>query len=519
MARARAGTVLDGRYQLGTTIAEGSMGCVYRASRTREGRRLAIKIMASELVTDDTFRARFLREAEVLSRLQHERIVSILDFGVSEDGLHYLVMDEIEGSSLAQHMGTAMPAERVARLLIQAARGLAHAHERGVVHRDLKPDNIMLGPGGDDDVRLVDFGIAILSDPAGGEERLTARGLAIGTPEYMAPEHLTSHPVDARSDLFSLGVIAYELLCGAHPFEGSRMQIAQKMVVEDAPPCAERVPGLEVDADLESIVRSLLARDPASRPESARELRARLESWLDRRERATVAPGAMEPLIVELFVAVAGETETPIVTRKKFLGTLLAFPLPRPKIVAPALGERLTVMMKAVKRRGVAQLASAAVLAVAVAGLGGMAAVALAANDRRPVGVATDDAAPARGEVMRLVRSVPAEPEPASDPDPDPDPEPVPVRSPVSDHEVEHEHAHVSPAPAPAPAATPDVTTAEFDRLYRATGERLDLLASAPDIERLAKDYMAIPYADALRSPAVLNDAMRRLRAIDAATR
>ena len=512
MVRARAGTVLDGRYQLGTTIAEGSMGCVYRASRTREGRRLAIKIMASELVADDTFRARFLREAEVLSRLQHERIVSILDFGVSEDGLHYLVMDEVEGSSLAQQMGAPMDAERVARLLIQVARGLAHAHERGVVHRDLKPDNIMLGPAGDDDVRLVDFGIAILSDAPAGEERLTARGLAIGTPEYMAPEHLTSNPTDERSDLFSLGIIGYELLCGVHPFEGSRMRIAHQMVALDAPPCSERVPGLAIDGDLESIVRSLLARDPASRPQSARELRERLESWLHRRERATVEPGVMEPLVVELFVAVEGETA--IVTRKKFLGTLLAYPLPRPKIFAPAVGERLTVMLKEVKRRGAAQLASAAVLAVAVAGLVGMAAVALASTDHQTV-IAIDDAAPAPGTAMRLVRVAPSEPDLEPDPEPVSDPDPVPV----PEHALAHEHEHVKPAPAPAPRTEPAPSAADFDKLYRATGERLDLLANAPDIEHLAKDYMAIPYADALRSPAVLKDAMRRLRAIDTATR
>jgi serine/threonine protein kinase len=160
-----------------------------------------------------------------------------------------------------------LPATRMLRLIVQLLRGLDHAHSMGLIHRDLKPDNVILvGDLGDEVARIVDFGIAVLR---GAEEdqggKLTGTGMIVGTPQYMAPEQAKAEMIDHRADLYALGIIMYEMMCGRTPFDGSAMEVAVAKTERDLPPITERVPGIAVDRVLDAFMRWLVARDPAER--------------------------------------------------------------------------------------------------------------------------------------------------------------------------------------------------------------------------------------------------------------
>src|SRR5512138_760793 len=216
--RAHVERVLNANYELDREIGRGGMGIVYKARDRRLKRLVAIKVLPPELAFRAEIRTRFLREAETAAQLSHPNIVPI--YSVDErDGIVYFVMALVEGENLAARLHTsgALSPGEARRILLEVAHALAYAHERGVVHRDIKPDNILLQTG-DGRVMVTDFGIA-RAVTEGADSRLTATGMAIGTPAYMSPEQSTGdRQIDGRSDLYSLGVVGYQMLTGDPPF-------------------------------------------------------------------------------------------------------------------------------------------------------------------------------------------------------------------------------------------------------------------------------------------------------------
>jgi serine/threonine-protein kinase len=266
------GTSLVDRYLIEGLIGGGGLGRVYRARHTRMSRRYAIKVPFGEVAYDPKVRVRFANEAEAASRLAHPNVIGVVDFGETPEGLLYMAMDYAEGQTLAELIAQNGPLARewVVRFTRQIAEGLAHAHDRGLIHRDLKPDNVIIERDGDRP-RIVDFGLAIFREQEGGA-RLTTQGTVLGTPHYMAPEQATGQALDGRTDLFALGLIMYEMLCGKLPFEGSPVQVARANLSAPMPLISERVPGLDVDASLEAVCRTLVEKRPEDRPPSAHAL-------------------------------------------------------------------------------------------------------------------------------------------------------------------------------------------------------------------------------------------------------
>ena len=246
-------------------IGRGGMAIVYRARDTRLRRRVAIKLLPPDLAFRADIRTRFLREAEMAARLSHPNIVPI--YTVDErDGLVFFVMALVDGESVGdrvRRLGTLAVGD-ARRILREVADALAYAHARGVVHRDIKPDNILLD-GDSGRAMVTDFGIARAASEEGGASRLTATGAAIGTPAYMSPEQCVGdRDIDGRSDLYSLGAVAYQMLVGEPPFSGNNTpSVMMKQVTEAPVPLRQRRP--EVPEDLERIVMKLLAKDPAAR--------------------------------------------------------------------------------------------------------------------------------------------------------------------------------------------------------------------------------------------------------------
>ena len=265
-----------GQYEIEREIGRGSMAVVYQARDRRLGRRVALKVLPPDLAFRADVRARFRREAETAAGLSHPNVVPI--YAVDErEGLSFLVMALVDGESLGARLQREPrpPVPVVRRLLAEVADALAYAHARGVVHRDIKPDNILLDRDSGRPM-VTDFGIARAVTDS-GDSRLTATGMAIGTPAYMSPEQSAGErDVDGRSDLYSLGVVGYQMLCGVPPFTaGSTPALLVKHLSERPVPIGERRP--DTPPDLAEAVMRLLAKDPADRYATASDLEAVLE--------------------------------------------------------------------------------------------------------------------------------------------------------------------------------------------------------------------------------------------------
>jgi serine/threonine-protein kinase len=271
----RTGQVAGG-YLIGDVLGIGAMGTVYRASNIDTGRVVAIKALHPDLLEDPVVTARFRREARHASRLGHPNVGSVFEVVRADDGDLLMVLEFVEGEPLTSLITMPLPAERVFTIIAQILRGLEHAHAAGLIHRDIKPDNVLVEPrNGRDHARIIDFGIAILREPTDAESasRLTGAGFVLGTPPYMAPEQARGEvDIDARADLFSVGMIAWEMLAGMLPFEGKRpIELLEASLRRDPPAFSDRVPGLLVDELHELFVRKLLARDRPLRFSSARQ--------------------------------------------------------------------------------------------------------------------------------------------------------------------------------------------------------------------------------------------------------
>ncbi len=278
------GVVFASRYRIDQRLGRGTTGAVYRASHVKFGRPFALKVLHAERTLDSTLVKRFEREAELGGKVRHPNVISVVDVGEAPDGTRWMVMELAIGVDLATLLQDDAPltSSRVIHLLRGLCEGLHHAHERGVIHRDLKPENIIIerDDHGGEVPRIVDFGIAIARDEAeepGAPQRLTTDGLVLGTPHYMAPEQATGSAMDHRIDLFALGVVAYEMLSGVLPFDGSGAAVARANLLQPTPPMARRAPDVAVDPLLEAFTQRLMAKDPDARPPSANAARELLD--------------------------------------------------------------------------------------------------------------------------------------------------------------------------------------------------------------------------------------------------
>lgn len=277
------GKVLDGRYRLDTLLGFGGMGMVFRATQTAVGREVAVKTLNPALAMAPTFFERFKREAEVASRLKHPNIVTIFDFGKTPDGFCYIAMELLEGESLRQqvrHNGP-MSLRRAAACVEQIALGLQHAHKQNVIHRDMKPHNVLVTTvDGAEYVKVLDFGLVKATEEE-DEEQLTSTGQVLGTPQYMPPEQASGEPVDARSDLYSLGAVFHFCLTGSSPYGANSVRKAlTAALTQPVPSVASKRRGAPVPHAIENFLRKALAKDPADRYPSAEEFMADLDASL-----------------------------------------------------------------------------------------------------------------------------------------------------------------------------------------------------------------------------------------------
>ncbi|HEX2661146.1 MAG TPA: protein kinase [Polyangia bacterium] len=267
------GAVLGDRYRIVSRIGAGGMGAVYLAQHTTLRRDVAIKVLLSEFGGKDEFVRRFEREAEAASRLTHPNIIQVTDFGRTSVGQLFLAMEYLKGQSLTSVIREGrLPVPRALGITRQILAGLSRAHAAGVVHRDLKPDNIMLveQDGRPDVVKILDFGIAKVTDAQPSQEALTQAGVVFGTPEYLSPEQALGDNIDARADLYAAGVILFEMLTGRRPFESDdKVRIISMHLSHPVPRFATVAPGVAVPLPIEEVTLQALEKQRENRFASA----------------------------------------------------------------------------------------------------------------------------------------------------------------------------------------------------------------------------------------------------------
>ena len=315
------GRELDGRYTIVEKLGQGGMGAVYRGTQHSVGRDVAIKLVKPGLITDGTVIKRFLREAKLASRLSHPNAISVMEFGQTDDGLFYLVMELVTGRTLEKVLETerVLAPQRVIRIGAQICDALEAAHDLQIVHRDLKPQNVMVLAKGRDIVKVLDFGIAKSLTPEPGNTTLTNAGAVLGTPAFMPPELVTEAVVDARTDLYSLGCVLYLCATGTLPFTAGTAHEVMVLHATERVPLAKGVP-----PKLAAVLDKLLEKEPARRYQTAAETRDALEAALG--DAATPAPEASSSQSLPTMLGWAGDSA--------------AGNTPRPRIATPGAGVR-----------------------------------------------------------------------------------------------------------------------------------------------------------------------------------
>jgi len=290
----RTGQVLGGQFRLQQPLGRGGMGQVYLAEQLEVGRPVVIKLLHGQALSGSSGEARFKREAQALAQLNHPNIVQLYAFGRGDDGTPYLAMEYIAGRTLGTIVGDQgpLPEAEVCEILEQLCDALVDAHKQGVVHRDLKPDNVMISTAQAGRVKILDFGIAKLTRTAA--PRITQNGEILGTPQYMAPEQLSEHATDERTDIYALGLIGYELLTGDVPFEAdTALSLMMKVLNEPIVPPRVKAPEREVSPALDALIARCLEKDAARRYQSAGALRDALASVHTGQASAPTRPGPM----------------------------------------------------------------------------------------------------------------------------------------------------------------------------------------------------------------------------------
>jgi serine/threonine protein kinase len=320
------GPSLVGRYRLEHPLGHGGMATVYLAHDQELNRPVAIKLLAEHVAGDEALRKRFLREGRLAARLSHPNVVSVYDAGETEDGRPFLVMEHVPGTTLAE-LGRIAP-DQAAGLAIQACHGLAHAHAAGLVHRDVKPQNLLLREDGT--VKVADFGIARAAEATA----LTQVGTVLGTAAYLSPEQALGEEVTSATDIYSLGAVLYELLTGRPPYEfDSLADLAAKQSSGQIVPVGELAPG--VSRSIEDAVMRSLARNPSYRPASAEafahELGGEDKPTVPLRTMARPRPRWLLPALAAVVIAAATVLGVVLGTR----GDANPAPKPRQPVVRP----------------------------------------------------------------------------------------------------------------------------------------------------------------------------------------
>ncbi|WP_328421573.1 protein kinase [Micromonospora sp. NBC_00389] len=377
--------VLGGRYQPERLLGSGGMAAVWHGRDLRLDRPVAIKVLAGAGLTEPMALERFDREARSAARLAHPNVVGVYDFG-TDDGDPYLVMELVEGRSVSALLAEGpLPLAQALTIAVQTCDGLSAAHTAGVIHRDIKPGNLILTPTGV--VKICDFGIARL--PHAGQNTLTGAATVLGTTAYMAPEQASAAPLDARADLYALGCTVYALLAGAPPFTGDPLSVLHQHRNQPPTPLSARRDGIPLDLD--ALAAELLAKKPADRPSDARQVRVRFAALLGTPDLGASAvtvpglPGAAGPVTMPNMAVVAAG------------GPPAGVPdVSRADRAAPPAKQR--------RRRGPAGMAAAVVAAVLLA----VAAIAWLNSDRsRPAAQAVATPTPSAPLVEPAVVVVP----------------------------------------------------------------------------------------------------------------
>ena len=285
------GVILAGKYVVERRVGEGGMGLVYEGLHRDIDKKVAIKVLRDDLSRRPEVVARFRQEAKSASRIGHENIVDISDFGETTRGSSYFVMEFLEGEDLANVLGrdVTVEANRACMIVLQCCRALSATHAKGIVHRDIKPENIFLTKRDsvDDFVKIVDFGIAKMSDietEGAPGRKLTKTGMIFGTPEYMSPEQAAGKELDHRVDVYALGIILYECVAGRVPFEGDTfMGVLTQHLFAELPPIREINPKASISKELELVIRKALAKDPDDRYQDTEQLAEAIYCALDGR--------------------------------------------------------------------------------------------------------------------------------------------------------------------------------------------------------------------------------------------
>jgi serine/threonine-protein kinase len=301
------GTIIADRYHVLRKLGEGGMGTVYLAEHVKMGRKSAVKVMNPAMVNDADAISRFNREAANASKISHPNVAAVYDFGETSEGLIYLAMEFVEGPALTKVIeeSGALPPIRAADIARQTADALAVAHDMGIVHRDLKPDNIMLAKNrdGSDCVKVVDFGIAKAANNEA--QKVTRTGLVVGTPEYMSPEQLAGDKLDGRSDIYSLGLVAFAMMTGKLPFPGETVQESMIARLTDEPKrLIEMKPDVNWPPAVQVVMDKALQRDFETRYTSAAEFG---------RDLYNAVASMPESAATNAFTAVMNRLSTPVV--------------------------------------------------------------------------------------------------------------------------------------------------------------------------------------------------------------
>ncbi|MBN2360583.1 MAG: protein kinase [Deltaproteobacteria bacterium] len=295
------GRIFARNFRIEKLLGVGGMGKVYRATQLSLDKPVVLKLLHSHYAHDETLVARFHREARAASRLNHPNSINIIDFGQEDDGTLFMAMEFLQGRDLFTVLQneSPVPEYRVARIVRQVCSALAEAHDQGVIHRDLKPENIMVEdrPHQKDYVKVLDFGIAKIQGPEGKDARtLTAQGMVCGTPEYMAPEQARGEVLDARADIYAVGVLMYQLVTGQLPFQADNaIGIVTKHIVEKPRPPREVAPDRAISPEIEAIVLRCMAKKREERFQSIIELSDALEPIA---ARGSVSPAMSSPPVV-----------------------------------------------------------------------------------------------------------------------------------------------------------------------------------------------------------------------------
>jgi CheY-like chemotaxis protein len=283
MGEMESGTLFGDRYQIVSVLGKGSTGIIYKSRHIFLNRFVALKVLHPQLISDGESVARFKREAQAVSCLSHPNIIAVYDFGITSSGLPYLAMDYAEGETLAYRLSVQdhLSVEQALPIFIQAADALGHSHERGVIHRDVKPGNMLLvsnAPLKGESLKLVDFGIAKVAR-GGAAMQVTQNGDILGSPLYMSPEQCMGLDLDPRTDIYSLGCVMYITLTGKEPFVGDNvLDTMYRRTVEEVRPFSDIRNDLEYPKMLETIVLEALKRERNRRYQTMRELQTDLEA-------------------------------------------------------------------------------------------------------------------------------------------------------------------------------------------------------------------------------------------------